>query len=408
MREPFTGSKRMDLETQKRADKVIAQRALTNSKRPASFVEGVYPTHLLSGAGCTVTDTAGNTYVDFICGLGANLLGYGQSSLVAAGTKALREGATLSLSTNLEVILGEKICEIMPFVERVKFLKSGSEGCTAAVRIARAATGRKWVLTQGYSGWHDEFVHLQPPALGIVNEYHSMRLESLEQITTDTAAVILEPIITDHSETRIAFLRALRERCTAMGALLIFDETITALRFPGYCVANWCRVKPDLIVFGKAIGGGLPLSVVGGSASVMDCGEYFVSSTWAGERVAIATAIELIVLLQKSFDLAHLWNSGEKFQAQFNAIVPDVKLEGYPTRGILAGDPMPKAIFMQEACRGGLLFGASWFLSFPHIEQMDQIISTLKEIVLKIKVTKPKLDGQMPKSPFAQSMREKK
>jgi len=397
--------RKLDLEIQKNQETVIAQGALTNSKRPASFVEGVYPTHLAWAQGVSVTDTAGNRYIDFICSLGTNLLGHNHEVLSFTVNKAYRTGCTFSLSTKLEITLGEKIKEIMPFVERIKILKTGSEGCTAAVRIARAYTGRKKILTQGYSGWHDEFISMQPPALGVTSSFNIGKLVTLEDITSDTAAVILEPIITDHSEDRIKFLRDLREKCTATGTILIFDETITGMRFPNFSVAGWTGIKPDMIIFGKALGGGLPISVVGGLEPIMNCGEYFVSSTFSGETVSISLGIEILNLLQKEYDLNRLWSQGAKFQENFNSIIDGVKIEGYPTRGVLSGDPLTKAIFMQEAVKGGLLFGTSWFFAFPHIDQMDEVFSTLKEIAMKIKTQKVTLEGKMPKSPFAQQMR---
>lgn len=397
----------MDFETQKRADGIIAQSALTNSKRPASFVEGVYPTHLVSAHGVNVTDTAGNKYVDFVCSLGTNLLGYSQEKLSAVVNKAYRNGCTFSLSSVQEITLGEKIREILPFAERVKILKTGSEGCTAAVRIARAYTGRKIILTQGYGGWHDEFISMQPPALGVTNTFNIGKLVTLEDITSDTAAVILEPIITDWSLERVEWLKSLRERCTKTGTILIFDETITALRFPNYTVSGWTGIRPDMIILGKALGGGLPLCVVAGLEAIMNCGEYFVSSTFSGETVSISVAIELLGLLQKEFDLNRLWSQGMMFQKKFNELFSTVKIEGYPTRGVLQAPPLEKAIFMQEAVKGGLLFGSSWFYAFPHIEQTDEIFSTLKEVAMKIKSTTVVLEGQMPKSPFAQQLREK-
>jgi glutamate-1-semialdehyde aminotransferase len=131
-------NRRIDTETDKRARGVIAQAALTNSKRPESFVKGVYPTHAIDANGVIIRDSAGNKYVDFVCGLGTNLLGYGHHGVLDAAAFALRTGVTLSLSTVDEVMLGEKVREIMPFVERIKIVKTGSEGCDAAVRIARA------------------------------------------------------------------------------------------------------------------------------------------------------------------------------------------------------------------------------------------------------------------------------
>jgi glutamate-1-semialdehyde 2,1-aminomutase len=129
---------RCDFEMKKRADACIAHGALTNSKRPESFVKGFYPTHLVGGAGVHLQDTKNRLYIDFICGLGSNLLGYGNTLTTNAAIEAARHGVTYSLSSVKEIELAEKILELMPFVERVKFLKSGSEGCSAAIRIARA------------------------------------------------------------------------------------------------------------------------------------------------------------------------------------------------------------------------------------------------------------------------------
>lgn len=396
----------MDIETNKRALNTIAQSALTNSKRPQSFVEGVYPTHVIGGTGATLIDTSGKRYVDFICGLGTNLIGYGHGEIALAVQSAFRSGATLSLSTTDEIRLGEKVKEIMPFVDRIKILKSGSEGCTAAVRIARAATGRSKVLTDAYHGWHDEFASMKLPAIGITNKFDISQLGDCD--VEGAACVIIEPVITDYSVSRIKYLNRLREACTKHGVILIFDETITGLRFPNFCVANWAGVSPDIIIFGKALGGGMPISVVGGKESVMNCGEYFVSSSFAGERTSICAAHRLVELLQQKYMIQDLWDSGTQFMKQFNELELGAKIEGYPTRGVLTGDPLPKALFMQEACKAGLLFGASWFYAFPHMQDFNSIFGTLKQIQLKLKIGKVRLEGNLPQSPFAQQMRGNK
>lgn len=394
--------RKVDVETDKRARRVIAQGALTNSKRPESFVKGVYPTHLHSAEGVTAKDTVGNTYIDFICGLGTNLIGHGNPAIVEACISALRSGINLSLSSLDEVVLGEKIAEIMPFVEAIKILKTGSEGCTAALRIARAATGRTLVLSEGYHGWHDEFVSLTQPALGVVGDYPIT--SAIDFITEDTAAIIVEPVITDFSNDRIEWLKALRAKCTKHKVVLIFDETITAFRFPKFCVANWCGVAPDLIVFGKALAGGMPMSVVGGRRDLMNCGEYFVSSSFAGDRVSIAGALATIKLLQTKFEIDTLWASGKAFIERFNGMDLGAKIVGYPTRGVLAGEN--RALFMQEACKAGLLFGASWFYAFPHMEKEHMVFSTLKDVALKLQIGNIKLEGDEPQSPFASKVRE--
>lgn len=397
-------SSKCDVEIKKRAEECIAQKALTNSKRPEVFVNGFFPTHITGGHGVHLQDTQKNLFIDFICGLGTNLLGYGNQLVLNAAIEAGRSGATHSLSHIKEVELAEKIKEIMPFVERVKFLKSGSEGCSASIKIARAFTGRDKILSDAYHGWHDEFVSLTPPALG-VPPHHYIRKLSPDSDFSDVAAIIIEPVMTEFSDKRIEELKSLRQKCTDSGTLLIFDETITGMRFPKWSVAGYTGISPDLIIFGKALANGYPLSCVGGKAEIMN-GDYFVSSTFAGDAVAISAALATIKAIQKSYDLNHLWRSGLLFQERFNALSENVKIEGYPTRGIIVGSDMHKALFMQEACRAGLLFGPSWFWAFPHIEISDQIINVLKDVFRKLSLGNVKLEGDLPKKAIAAKIRE--
>lgn len=415
----YIGS-RIDYDLSDRANKCIAQKALTNSKRPSTFIDGVYPQHLSKGLGCHVWDTKGHKYADFIGGLGSNLLGYADVEIESAIVGAVKTGLALSLGSPLEVEYAEKIKALFPFIDHVKILKTGSEGTHAALRIARASTGRDIVLSEGYHAWHDEFVSLTPPALGVpkrnsiakldwmdcaqVNNGHF--LPSFSGLDNKVAAVIVEPVITDASENRKAFLKALREKCTEVGALLIFDEVITGFRFPKWSVANYFGVTPDLIVLGKAIGGGMPLAVVGGKRKIMNDVEYFVSSTFAGERASLAAGLKVIEMLKSKRKIEHLWESGESFLSKFNALNDKLKIEGYPTRGVFKGDDLTKALFFQEACKAGILFGPSWFFNFHHIPLIDDVISACKDIMTRIKTGAVTLEGLAPQTPFAQKQRE--
>jgi glutamate-1-semialdehyde 2,1-aminomutase/spore coat polysaccharide biosynthesis protein SpsF len=164
-------------------------------------------------------------------------------------------------------------------------------------------------------------------------------------------------------------------------------------------------VTPDLICLGKAMGNGMPISVVGGSTDIMECDEYFVSSTFAGETLSIVAAQKTIEQLQTpSFDLHHLWNKGEYFVKEFNKLGP-VKITGYPTRGVFEADLYTKALFWQEACMAGILFGPSWFFNFPHIEHIDKILSVCKDIMTRINTNSVKLIGALPQPPFSQRAR---
>jgi glutamate-1-semialdehyde aminotransferase len=390
-----------------RARGSISHGALTNSKRPESFVKGVYPSHLLSGNGPFLTDVSGKKYFDFICGLGSCLLGYNHNSLVEAGIKAETMGCTLSLSSTYEVMLAEKIREYFPSIERVRFLKTGSEACTAAVTIARSYTKRMTVLSDAYHGWNPEFISLTPPANGCPPSPYIKPLTG-NKIDDSIAAVIIEPVITDWSDARKRQLEEIREQCTRYGVKLIFDETITALRFPSLSVATYFGISPDLMVFGKALGGGGALACVGGKAEIMEC-DYFVSSTFAGEIGPIMKALKVLDIVKNQIPVLRLWEFGVNFWHSFNSIMDGiVHYEGYPTRGVLKGEEMPKALFMQEACKAGLLFGASPFLMYPHMQYREEIYSVLRDVAMKIKIGKVKLEGDLPMKPYAQTIRDKK
>lgn len=394
-----------------RASDIIAHGALTNSKRPSCFVEGVYPTHVVRGQGCFLWDDRGKRFIDFAGALGTNLLGYAKREITQAVRLRIDQGSLFSLSSTAEVEFGELVANYLPFVERIKVLKSGSEGCSAAVRIARAFTGRDLILSSGYHGWHDEFTSLTPPANG-VPRVQNIGMPTIAEISTpDTtdlysaAAVIIEPVDLDYSPERVQWLKDLRDKCTKVGALLIFDETITGLRFPGLSVAKWSGVYPDLIVMGKALGNGLPISIVGGKADVMNC-DYFVSSTFAGDLLPMAAATAVLPLATERIDM--MWTIADKFKTTFNEICTGlVWLEGYPTRSVLrAKDDLTKALFMQETCKAGLLFGSSFFWCEPHAQEIHFVQDIVTKVIAKIKNGECRLEGEMPRKPFAQVQRD--
>ncbi len=399
-----------DFAFHRRAQDCIAQGYLTNSKRPESLVKGVFPTHVARGQGCYLWDFSGNKYLDFICGLGTNLLGYSHGRVNAAMIDQMGHGATHSFATHVELEAAEKLKEMFPFVDAVKWLKTGSEACSAAIKIARAKTGRDWVISEGYHGWHDDFVSLTEPAIGVAPRLQEGRKISkldITEIDAGVAAVIVEPVITDYSPERVAWLQNLREMCTKHGVMLIFDEVITGFRFPKYSVAGWTGIIPDLICLGKAIANGMPLAAVAGKYDVMNGAEYFISSSYAGETLSLAAAKMTMTLLQTKYDLEWLWGHGKRFLDQFNAMWPEkLWIEGYPSRGAFKGDPLVKTLFWQEACRAGIIFGPSFFLNFPLCEEYPNIMGALKAIVERIRLGEVKLLGEMPQSPFAQRVRE--
>lgn len=391
---------------QDRAVYAILHGSLTNSKRPQCFVRGVFPTHIQKTSGVYAWDFEHNRYIDFICGLGSNLLGAQNPKIKAAVIDQLDRGTVFSLGSGIEVQAAEKLREIFYQMGKVRFLKTGTEACMASLRIARSHTGRSVVFSEGYHGWSNEFISLTSPGVGCVRDESIQKFSSLDQINESVAAVIVEPVITDHSPARIQFLKDLRDKCTKTGTMLIFDEIITGFRFQDMSVTHFSGVKPDILLLGKAMGGGFPLSAVMTAPGIGEDQEWFVSSTFAGDTIALVAFMALAEQLNSTHRISRIWGEGARFCQEFNAISPLVQIQGYPTRGVLAGNDLHKALFMQEACKAGMLFGASWFFAFPHIELRDVVINSCKDILFRIEKNMVSLEGEMPQKPFAQKQRE--
>jgi glutamate-1-semialdehyde aminotransferase len=397
-----------------RAKDSIAQGALTNSKRPESLVQGCYPTHIKYGVGPYVYDDLNNEYVDFICGLGANLLGYSNLSIANDLKCQYMNGSIFSLGSTLEVEAAETVKAMFPFIDKLRFLKTGTEACMASLRIARAyheinsGGMRSLVLSDAYHGWSDSFIGMHDNQLGCNKDSAIWPLKDNWDYIEQAGAVIVEPVILDASKDRKLELMELREQCTKHDTLLIFDEIITGFRFPNYSVSSYWGIEPDIVLFGKAFAAGLPLAIIGGKADVMECGEYFVSSTFAGDQMALrAFMSQRKMFIDNKFNLDDLWNRGRIFQERFNKIYPEkVKIEGYPTRGSFTGCLHARHLLFQEAALAGILLGPSFFFNFAHIGLEDGVLSSLTDILDRIKHNQVEAKGPAPKSPFAKKVRD--
>jgi glutamate-1-semialdehyde aminotransferase len=390
-----------------RADRCIAQGALTNSKHPSMLIRDVYPTHVSHGTSCYLYDTDNSRYVDFICGLGANFLGYGNDKITQHILKNVYNGFSHSLPTTQEVLTAENLKNMFPFVTHWKFLKSGSEACTAAIKFARAATSRFKVISHGYHGMGDLFVSLQAPHVGVPHDTNIEKYFDLSQIDNRTAAVIIEPVVCDDTKDNQIWLNALRTKCTKVGAMLIFDEIITGFRFKKWSVANAYGIVPDLLVIGKAMANGMPLAAVGGKQDIMNNPRVFVSSTYAGETMSLASCQKVCDLLVKDNDykIDYLWEKGQEFMDKFNAQETSVKMKGYPTRGIFEGNEVEIASFMAEMAKAKILFHKSWFFTWGHIKEMDNVLEIARIVKQKI-ANGLKFEHQMPESPFSMGARK--
>lgn len=282
-----------------RAARVVPGGASTGSKRPEALfgpdAPPDAPTHYRRARGCRVTDTEGRDYVDLTSALGAVAFGYADAEVDDAALRAARDGAVCGLASVHEVTLAERLCTLIPSAETVRFLKSGAEACQAAVRIARAHTGRSLVLGSGYFGWLDWW---NPAVAGVPHgaaadwravPFDDMAAwgEALDEAGDTLAAVIVEPIVERWASRE--WLQFLRDRCDAVGAVLIMDEIKTCCRLHVGGAQARLGVTPHLTTIGKAIANGWPLAAVAGDARVMaSATRTWISSTLAGETTALA------------------------------------------------------------------------------------------------------------------------
>jgi glutamate-1-semialdehyde 2,1-aminomutase len=297
----------------------------TASKRPdALFGAGPAdpraPRRMTRAAGCRVWDADGREYVDYVMALGAVALGYGHPEVGGAARAALEAGGVGPLPPVAEEELAAALARRIPWLEGLRFLKTGAEAVAAAVRLARAATGRDSVLGCGYHGWLD---WCQGGAMaGVPADVRRLFAElpyndpdaarrAIREAGSGLAAVVVEPLIV--TEPRREWLEALREETRRVGAVLIFDEIKTAFRLAiGGAAERW-GVRPDLVALGKAMANGFPLAAVGGRADLMaGVSHTWISSTLATEAVALAAAQATLAAFERDDVCAHLHRVGTR------------------------------------------------------------------------------------------------
>lgn len=359
------------------------------SKGPTQFVQGVAPVYLQRGAGSHVWDVDGNKYIDFMSALGPICLGYNYPRTNDAIRVQLEDGTTFSLMHPLEVEVAELLTQVIPCAEMVRFGKNGSDVTSAAVRIARAFTGREHVAQWGYHGWHDWYAVTTSRNKGIPKRFAELihpfvynQIDTLEKIfqqySQDLAAVIMEPVGTSAPQGN--FLQQVKELCQRYGALLIFDEVITGFRWALGGAQEYYQVIPDLACFGKSMANGMPLSAVVGRRDVMVASEeVFFSLTFGGECLSLAAALATISEIRDKGVIEFIWQQGQVLQEGLNKLSQEYGLSdkiqcvGYPVRSVVQfedGHNNPslvlKSLFQQEVIKRGILFAGYHNISFSH------------------------------------------
>jgi glutamate-1-semialdehyde 2,1-aminomutase len=347
--------------TTEAAVELIPGGAMTLSKMRGRF-PGVYPRSLYRGSGARVFEWRltgpGRGFVDWICGLGAVSLGYRDEAVEGAVIKQVMDGPIFSLpNVELEERVAQRLVDLIPCAESVRFFKTGSEATEAAIRVARAHTGRDVVLCCGYHGWHSWYAVTRPEHPGVpeamtelsvsfeYNDLAALDRDGADDIfgnfsTQDIAAVIVEPTLIEPPSP--GFLEGLRERCDRWGALLIFDEMVTGFRWHAGGYQALCGVTPDLATFGKALANGYALAALVGRAEPMRWARL-ASGTFGGDLIGLAAADATLARYQQGGVCEHMAWLGARIIEGYNALA---EKHGAPTRAV--GQPPHPVIRWDE------------------------------------------------------------
>ncbi len=360
------------------AESVIPLGSQTFSKSRTQYPVGVSPLFAKRAKGASIQDIDGNWYVDLVNSLAAITIGYGDRDISRAVKKQLSKGVIYSLPGTLEAEVASLIIELVPSAELVRFGKNGTDATSAAIRLARAYTGRDLLAVCGYHGWQDWYIGSTTRDKGVPAATKSLtksfkfnNIDSLSGLISKSpqkfAAVIMEPMNVSFPEKN--FLHDVRKLCDDHGIILIFDETITGFRFAKGGAQELFNVIPDLATFGKGIANGFPLSAVVGKRQIMrEMEEIFFSGTFGGELLSLAAA-KVVLERHKNEDVTgNLTEKGENLRNEVELMIQKnnlqnvLTLSGHPTWVFLNWTPTDqysvdelKTFFMQEMFQKGVL-----------------------------------------------------
>jgi glutamate-1-semialdehyde 2,1-aminomutase len=335
-------------------------------------------------------------------GLGSVALGYAHPAVVSAASSAVAAGAVGPLAPVLEEELASTFCRLVPWLERVRFLKTGAEAMAAAVRLARVHTGREGILGCGYHGWLDWSQGAAGVPLSTRALYGELPFNDAEQAREQIrasgdqlAAVVFEPVVV--TEPSMEWLRVLREETTRVGALLVVDEIKTACRLAIGGACERYSIRPDLVVMGKAIANGFPLALVGGRSSVMaGVNRTWISSTLATEFVSLAAARATLETMESVPVIEHLQRTGSRLLQGLRALSDEHAesisgVSGIPQMCFLHYSDEAVSQAVTAACaHAGLLFKRSAY-NFVSLAHDDRVVDRSLELLAEAlsAVTKP-------------------
>jgi glutamate-1-semialdehyde 2,1-aminomutase len=404
----------------KRAKKVIPGGNMLLSKRPEMFLPEKWPAYFSKSKGCKVWDLDGNEYIDMsIMGIGTNTLGYGHPEVDEAVMKTVKDGNMSTFNCPEEVYLAEKLVEMHPWADMVRFARAGGEINSVAVRIARASTGRDKIAICGYHGWHDWYLStnlnsdknldghllpgLQPNGVprgltGTTLPFNYNNIEQLERLIKDNkgeiAAIKME--VSRNEGPKDNYLQKVRDLATENNIILIFDECTSGFRETYGGLHKKYNVEPDLAIFAKALGNGYAISACIGRQEFMQAAQKtFISSTFWTERVGPTAALKTLEVMEREKSWQTITQIGNNISSQWQSLADkhqlDISTWGLPALSGFTFN-LPNALFYktlitQEMLKKGYLAANSVYACTEHTQELvdgyfaelDPIFATIKE-----------------------------
>lgn len=383
---------------------------------------------------CFLYDLEENCYVDYVCSWGANIVGHANPFVVKKVTEALKNGFSYGTPTELEVEFAKLVSKLMPDIEKLRLVSSGTEATMSAIRLARGYTGKKYIIKFNgcYHGHSDNLLvkagsglatFTNPSSSGVlagavehtlVLEYNSINelLSAFEKFGDDIACIIIEPFAGNMNLVRptIEFINQIRNLCDKHNSLLIFDEVMTGFRVDLGGATKLLGISPDLITLGKIVGGGMPLALFGGKKNIMDYlapqGQVYQAGTLSGNPIAVTAGLATLELIQEPGFYTSLANNCKLLTNGLQSLA--IK-KGIPFRADYIGgmfgfyflDQIPKNFsqvkqaseamfnkFFHAMLKNGIYFAPSMYeAGFICIKHKEEIINKTLEVADKVFAT---------------------
>ena len=401
----------------KKAKKIIPGGNMLLSKRAEMFLPEIWPTYFSKAKGCSVWDLEGNKYTDMsIMGIGTNTLGYGNSEVDESVRLAIDKGNMSTFNCPEEVYLAEKLIELHPWAEMVRFARTGGEANSIAIRIARSASGKDKVAVCGYHGWHDWYLaanlnddksldgHLLPglEPLGVPRDlkdsiitFNYNNYDELERIVENHKPGVVKMEVVRNVGPEKNYLEKVRALCSKNNIILIFDECTSGFRETYGGLHLKYDIEPDMAIYGKALGNGYAITSIIGRRDIMNYAQKtFISSTFWTERIGYVAALKTLEVMKKNESWNKITHIGNKIRLEWEKLAEKyelpLKISGIPAISSfnfeLKNSLEYKTLITQEMLKKGFLASNVIFTCIKHDQAViSKYLENLEKIFISIR-----------------------